>query len=122
MKRTSWQNACINGLPIGSCLGLLHLPCSPALTGVPAAAPAYSTNHLGHFLLVNLLLEDLKNSPKNNPAGAPRCIIVGSITGNTNTLAGNVPPKASAVRRVAPAGRWVSWAISATARLGTRVS
>jgi protochlorophyllide reductase len=52
------------------------------------------TNHLGHFLLVNLLLEDLKNSPKNNPAGAPRCIIVGSITGNTNTLAGNVPPKA----------------------------
>ncbi len=23
-----------------------------------------------------------------------RCIIVGSITGNTNTLAGNVPPKA----------------------------
>jgi len=33
-------------------------------------------------------------SPKNNPAGSPRCIIVGSITGNTNTLAGNVPPKA----------------------------
>ena len=59
-----------------------------------------STNHLGHFLLVNLLLEDLKQSPKNNPAGAPRCIIVGSITGNTNTLAGNVPPK---VRRRA---RW----------------
>lgn len=24
-----------------------------------------------------------------------RCIIVGSITGNTNTLAGNVPPKAN---------------------------
>lgn len=23
-----------------------------------------------------------------------RCIIVGSITGNTNTVAGNVPPKA----------------------------
>jgi len=51
------------------------------------------TNHLGHFLLVNLLLEDLKQAPANNPAG-PRCIIVGSITGNTNTLAGNVPPKA----------------------------
>lgn len=52
------------------------------------------TNHLGHFLLVNLLLEDLKNAPSNNPAGSSRCIIVGSITGNTNTLAGNVPPKA----------------------------
>lgn len=68
----------------------------PACRSHPTATPARSTNHLGHFLLVNLLLEDLKNSPKNNPAGAPRCIIVGSITGNTNTLAGNVPPKVSA--------------------------
>ena len=33
-------------------------------------------------------------APANNPAKRPRCIIVGSITGNTNTLAGNVPPKA----------------------------
>ncbi|GLC41595.1 hypothetical protein PLESTB_000698400 [Pleodorina starrii] len=49
------------------------------------------TNHLGHFLLSNLLLEDLKNAPNKQP----RCIIVGSITGNTNTLAGNVPPKAN---------------------------
>ena len=52
------------------------------------------TNHLGHFLLANLMLDDLKNSPENNPAGQPRLVIVGSITGNTNTLAGNVPPKA----------------------------
>ncbi|KAG2490022.1 hypothetical protein HYH03_011487 [Edaphochlamys debaryana] len=49
------------------------------------------TNHLGHFLLSNLLLDDLKNAPNKRP----RCIIVGSITGNTNTLAGNVPPKAN---------------------------
>lgn len=53
-----------------------------------------ATNHLGHFLLANLLFDDLENAPKNTPAGQPRLIIVGSITGNTNTLAGNVPPKA----------------------------
>ena len=31
-------------------------------------------NHLSHFLLVNLLLEDLAKSP----TGKPRCVIVGS--------------------------------------------
>uniref|UniRef100_A0A0D6QZD6 NADPH-protochlorophyllide oxidoreductase n=1 Tax=Araucaria cunninghamii TaxID=56994 RepID=A0A0D6QZD6_ARACU len=49
------------------------------------------TNHLGHFLLARLLLEDMKKSDFNSK----RVIIVGSITGNTNTLAGNVPPKAN---------------------------
>ena len=48
------------------------------------------TNHLGHFLLCNLLLPDLQAAP----SGPGRMVIVGSITGNTNTLAGNVPPKA----------------------------
>lgn len=49
------------------------------------------TNHLGHFLLARLLLDDLKQSDYPTK----RLIIVGSITGNTNTLAGNVPPKAN---------------------------
>nr|ABK25865.1 unknown [Picea sitchensis]ACN40150.1 unknown [Picea sitchensis]ACN40542.1 unknown [Picea sitchensis] len=49
------------------------------------------TNHLGHFLLSRLLLEDLKKSDFKSK----RVIIVGSITGNTNTLAGNIPPKAN---------------------------
>ncbi|XP_050248227.1 protochlorophyllide reductase [Quercus robur] len=49
------------------------------------------TNHLGHFLLSRLLLDDMKQSDFTSK----RVIIVGSITGNTNTLAGNVPPKAN---------------------------
>ncbi|XP_077225739.1 protochlorophyllide reductase-like [Tasmannia lanceolata] len=49
------------------------------------------TNHLGHFLLSRLLFDDLKKSDYPSK----RLIIVGSITGNTNTLAGNVPPKAN---------------------------
>lgn len=49
------------------------------------------TNHLGHFLLARLLLDDLVKSEHKSR----RMIIVGSITGNTNTLAGNVPPKAN---------------------------
>ena len=45
------------------------------------------TNHLGHFLLANLLLEDLKKR-KQTAKAAPRLVIVGSITGNDNTVAG----------------------------------
>lgn len=41
-------------------------------------------NHLGHFLLVNLLLEDMSR------AKGARVCIVGSITGNTNTVGGGL--------------------------------
>jgi hypothetical protein len=41
-------------------------------------------NHLGHFLLVNLLLDDMSRA-KN-----ARLCIVGSITGNTNTVGGGL--------------------------------
>ena len=46
-----------------------------------------ATNHLGHFLLCNLLLEDLKNSP----APAPRLIILGTVTANPKELGGKIP-------------------------------
>jgi len=41
-------------------------------------------NHLGHFLLVNLLMNDMKK------AKDARVCIVGSITGNTNTVGGGL--------------------------------
>ena len=47
-------------------------------------------NHLGHFLLTNLLIDDMKKA-KN-----ARVCIVGSITGNTNTIGGGlVYPRAN---------------------------
>ena len=46
-----------------------------------------ATNHLGHFLLCNLLLEDLQKSgtPK------PRLIILGTVTANPKELGGKIP-------------------------------
>ncbi|QCE09910.1 protochlorophyllide reductase, chloroplastic [Vigna unguiculata] len=76
------------------------LVCNAAVYLPTAKEPTYTaegfelsvgTNHLGHFLLARLLLEDLQKSDYPSK----RMIIVGSITGNTNTLAGNVPPKAN---------------------------
>lgn len=46
-----------------------------------------ATNHLGHFLLCNLLLEDLKNAPGNDK----RLIILGTVTANSKELGGKIP-------------------------------
>ncbi len=46
-----------------------------------------ATNHLGHFLLANLLLDDLKH------ATAARLIILGTVTHNPDELGGKIPPR-----------------------------
>lgn len=46
-----------------------------------------ATNHLGHFLLCNLLLEDLKQSPATDK----RLIILGTVTANPKELGGKIP-------------------------------
>lgn len=46
-----------------------------------------ATNHLGHFLLANLLLDDLKRSR----ATARRVVTLGTITANTAEFAGRIP-------------------------------
>lgn len=49
-----------------------------------------ATNHFGHFLLCNLLLDDLKQ------AAAPRLIILGTVTANSKELGGKIPIPAPA--------------------------
>lgn len=48
-----------------------------------------TTNHLGHFLLCNLLLEDLKRSSGSDR----RLVILGTVTHNPDELGGKIPPR-----------------------------
>ncbi|HEY9883475.1 MAG TPA: protochlorophyllide reductase [Thermosynechococcaceae cyanobacterium] len=48
-----------------------------------------ATNHLGHFLLCNLMLEDLKQSSSSDP----RLVILGTVTHNPDELGGKIPPR-----------------------------
>ncbi|ACK73322.1 light-dependent protochlorophyllide reductase [Gloeothece citriformis PCC 7424] len=48
-----------------------------------------ATNHLGHFLLCNLMLEDLKKSS----ASPPKLVILGTVTHNPDELGGKIPPR-----------------------------
>lgn len=72
---------------------LNHLICNAAVYRPTDPEPAWTddgfemsmgVNHFGHFLLVNLLLKDMQKA-KN-----PRVCIVGSITGNSNTVGGGL--------------------------------
>lgn len=48
-----------------------------------------ATNHLGHFLLCNLLLEDMKKSTYADR----RMVILGTVTHNPDELGGKIPPR-----------------------------
>jgi len=72
---------------------LTHLICNAAVYRPTDPEPAWTddgfemsmgVNHLGHFLLANLLLKDMSK------AKGARVCIVGSITGNTNTVGGGL--------------------------------
>jgi protochlorophyllide reductase len=71
------------------------LCCNAAVYRPTDPEPAFSadgfelsmaSNHLGHFLLCNLVIEDMAK----NKAKDARVIIVGSITGNSNTVGGGL--------------------------------
>jgi protochlorophyllide reductase len=75
------------------CNAAVYLP----LLKAPMRSPegyelSVATNHFGHFLLCNLLLEDLK------AASAPdkRLIILGTVTANSKELGGKIPIPAPA--------------------------
>ena len=46
-----------------------------------------ATNHLGHFLLCNLMLKDLMKSPSTDK----RLVILGTVTANPKELGGKIP-------------------------------
>lgn len=48
-----------------------------------------TTNHLGHFLLCNIMLEDMKKSPATDK----RMVILGTVTHNPDELGGKIPPQ-----------------------------
>jgi len=73
------------GLDALVCNAAVYLPADPkARFTEDGYEMTMGVNHLGHFLLTQLLLPDLKKA-KN-----ARCVIVGSITGNSNTIAGGL--------------------------------
>jgi protochlorophyllide reductase len=63
----------------------------PSLKSPERSADGYeisvATNHLGHFLLCNLLLDDLKKSTHPEP----RLVTLGTVTANPKELGGKIP-------------------------------
>ena len=78
------------GRPLGSlvCNAAVYLPLAKEpQRSVDGFELSVATNHLGHFLLCNLLIEDLKNAP----VAEKRLVILGTVTANRKELGGKIP-------------------------------
>ena len=83
------SNYTARGYPIDAlvCNAAVYLPTDPEPSFTPDGFErSVGINHLGHFLLCHLLVDSLAKGTD------PRVVIVGSVTGNANTLAGQIPP------------------------------
>ncbi|NJP09247.1 MAG: protochlorophyllide reductase [Leptolyngbyaceae cyanobacterium RU_5_1] len=85
-------NVRASGRPLNAlvCNAAIYMP----LLKQPLRSPegyelTMTTNHLGHFLLCNLLLEDLQKSP----AADRRLVLLGTVTHNPDELGGKVYPR-----------------------------
>ena len=79
-----------SGLPLDAlvCNAAVYLPLEKEpLRSEDGYELSVATNHLGHFLLCNLMLEDLKQSKSEHP----RLVIVGTVTANPKELGGKIP-------------------------------
>ncbi len=71
------------------CNAAIYMPLlKEPLYSVDGYELSVATNHLGHFLLCNLMLEDLKHASAD-----PRLIILGTVTHNPDELGGKIPPR-----------------------------
>jgi protochlorophyllide reductase len=82
----------LRGLPLDAlvCNAAIYMP----LLKEPERSPegyelSVATNHLGHFLLANLMLEDLQKSSYADR----RLVILGTVTHNPKELGGKIPPR-----------------------------
>ncbi len=72
------------------CNAAIYMPLlKEPLRSVDGYELSVATNHLGHFLLCELMLEDLKNSKNSEP----RVVILGTVTHNPKELGGKIPPR-----------------------------
>ncbi|WP_071190363.1 protochlorophyllide reductase [Trichormus sp. NMC-1] len=72
------------------CNAAIYMPLiKEPLWSVDGYELSVATNHLGHFLLCNLMLEDLQKSS----ASEPRLVILGTVTHNPKELGGKIPPR-----------------------------